>query len=67
MVVTQILPLLVAGETNLSFVIAVAKWIVPKVGRIPRQVVLIFALGVFPTSLSMRRWSHRIFNLRSFL
>src|SRR6516165_429699 len=36
-------------KTQLSFVIEVAKWIDPKVGRIRRRVVLIFAFGMFPS------------------
>src|SRR6516225_3522511 len=42
------------SKTQLSFVIEFD----PKIERIRRRVVLIFALGVFPNPFSMRRWSH---------
>ena len=40
-------------KTQLSFVIEVAKWIDPKVERIRRRVVLIFAFGDVSEPLSM--------------
>ena len=49
---------------SFSFVIEVAKGVDPKVQRIRRRVVLIFALRDVPEPLSLRRWSHCIFNLR---
>ena len=49
---------------SFSFVIEVAKGVDPKVQRIRRRVVLIFALRDVPEPLSLRRRSHCIFNLR---
>ena len=43
---------------SFSFVIEVAKGVDPKVQRIRRRVVLIFALRDVPEPLSLRGWSH---------
>jgi len=45
-----------------SFVIELAKGSDPKVERIRRRIVLIFALRAVPEPLSLRAWSHWISN-----